>query len=954
MDLLQWEASVVLDQGRAEIIDLLVMESTKHSHEINCGNESVSAHGEGVESLGGQASGKLPQHLTEWISNLEPPSSSFEEHIGKYSDTGHDPMQDPPYHELPDHEKFIYASEAYRWLLAKIRQHQQIEQRDSCLVSDIGSMICSRLRAEQGLRTLSRRKASLVTMTFWLDWYPPPYLWSLGMTLSSSSNILEKVLCLTGTWNEAQLMTVAEYIRQTWPVTGEHMITFVQRLLVDLHEAADVLHRLPGPQSAEIRAKFQHSSEYQISVTGSPYLVSEIGEGIGWLISVLRVPPSTRSKGIATCSPRILDLDLRAESTENPEVVVVGTCQLVARFHDKITRPNSAPGFCWGPLFSRAVLVTGFPVLRRHEAETGLEMSIGIMSYLIRSRQVVQWGERIIMKGFSSLVIATVAASNTIVWHLLTSDSPTERISYIHPRLDTVDMKPSANVSLQSLEHSRHIVGWCPSAVEYCGHATALQSISASGLPSPPPSIIIDRLYLEGGAQVVGGFSMGINNKENPFWLERESDYPSLIKWISSQPIVFYDISDSRAWLVDGVSALLHLVRVSLHLDQTDPESPYEWVFDASALKDTWNGSSTGRLAALKTLTCWDNLKLPLYVKDNTNHARGSRRQSEKRYSTLGDRVKKIMHSIEILLDRQVKAASQDGIKISQTLSTQRSIVGFDILDVINPLGPIHARIKHMPSRSHGWIDLIQTLGVTTIFGKGFGDLIQPSAPDVICSRWKLVPTGMDYLAASVSTLNMLYDKRLLRLEPGLGLGEMTNKIIWVSTTGQPFEACECMSSAGRSANGHGPCKFHPVQYLVSKRPWKLNIIPRGSTPIDLASLERTGAVVFGHLSSLGRRKGSNSTDGIPQHLKANEPVLLSARATDTSQGSIGTSRSSTVGSGSDNVQSTVSTQSTGITAPSILSSGENKEVVQRDESKWRLKVRDRKVLKKWMKWVWS
>jgi hypothetical protein len=52
---------------------------------------------------------------------------------------------------------------------------------------------------------------------------------------------------------------------------------------------------------------------------------------------------------------------------------------------------------------------------------------------------------------------------------------------------------------------------------------------------------------------------------------------------------------------VDGASALLQLVRISLYLDESDPESPYDWVFDASKLKDKWDPYPS-RSIAFKTL----------------------------------------------------------------------------------------------------------------------------------------------------------------------------------------------------------------------------------------------------------------------------------------------------------------------------------------------------------------
>ncbi|RDW90034.1 uncharacterized protein DSM5745_01809 [Aspergillus mulundensis] len=855
----QWEASVILRQKQTEILDLLILEPQETENEHSIGLESVSSQ-EGQEGYSGLSEHrtftKPPDILSNWISNLEVPVSSpgeqpsagfspSQEDLTGDLTTGRASARDEHFSQLPDYERFICASDAYQWLLLKIHQHGNVTLNDPSVVSNIGKTLRNRLRAQKGLHRISRRKASLVSMTFTVDWSPVQYFKDLGVDIPAP-NVLESVLCLTGTWNEAQATTAVEYLRQTWPISGQHLIALMHQL-IELPEGKELYYHLPGPKGAEVRAQIQPTGTCCVSVIGSPYFVAELGEQIGWLASALQVPQGYM-QGVVACSPDITDLVV-SEDNRDHSVVAVGSCRLVLGFMEKPKIQSAAHGFCWGPLFSNQTLVSGYPILQRQAANTGLEMSLNLMTALIRTKQVVQWGERVIMKGFSWLAIATFCTSGTTLWHLLTSASAHERISYIDPRLDTMGIQESEKTLLRSLEGSRHIVGWCSNAIEYCGHAAALQNISASGLPIPPPSIVIDRLYLEGGAHLVGGFNMCINKKERPFWLQRESDYPSLIKWISLQPIVFYDTSECRAWLVDGVSALLHLVRISLNLDESDPESPYDWVSEPSRLKDTWNGSCTGRLTALKTLTCWDNLKLPVYVKDCID--RGNQ-PPELHFSTLGDRIQKILHSLEILLDRQVKAASQDGIKISQTLNTHRGIVGFDILDVINPLGPIQTRMKILPSHTHGWIDFVQSTGVTTIFGSGFGDLIRPTDPDAVCARWKSVPMGMDYLATSVSTLNMLHEKRLQRLEPGLGLGEMTNKILWISPENQPFKTCECLCGPA-SAALDARCHLHPVQYLVSKKPWKPNILPRGSAPVNLMKLEKKGAVVFGHLSALGR-----------------------------------------------------------------------------------------------------
>ncbi|KAL2801812.1 hypothetical protein BJX63DRAFT_438468 [Aspergillus granulosus] len=130
--------------------------------------------------------------------------------------------------------------------------------------------------------------------------------------------------------------------------------------------------------------------------------------------------------------------------------------------------------------------------------------------------------------------------------------------------------------------------------------------------------MVIDRLYIEAGSEVVVDLNIGLNKRNQPVWLKREDDYPSFLKWISAQAIICYDVSEHRVWLVDGASALLHVLRASLYLDENDPDSTYDWIFDTREMKDTWEGYS-GRLAALRTLRHPKSLELKLYVKNPGN-----------------------------------------------------------------------------------------------------------------------------------------------------------------------------------------------------------------------------------------------------------------------------------------------------------------------------------------------
>jgi hypothetical protein len=416
--------------------------------------------------------------------------------------------------------------------------------------------------------------------------------------------------------------------------------------------------------------------------------------------------------------------------------------------------------------------------------------------------------------------------------------------------------------------------------------------IQGSKLPRTPSSIVVDRLYLEGGMNLIGGVNMRINQTQEPTKLMKGLDYPSLLRWVATRAIVFFDTVERRSWLVDGASALLHLVRNSLRRDQEDDDSPYEWVFDESKLKDKWDGC-TSRQAALKTLKNSDNLNLKLYLIEKVERDG----QMIEKFSTLRERVLMILHSLEILVDTQTREASKGEMKTLQTVDRRKFITGYDILDVIDPLEPVSTRIARFSTWGDGWMDLLPSVHATTIFGQGFGDLIRPKNTTSTCTQWKNVPKWKDYMSVSVYTLKMLHEKRLQRLESPSKAGELTNNLLWKSAC-PPFEICPCTSGHSLSEHEH----LDPRQFLVSsKQSWKAPLKPKTSTCVDLRTLQDTGAVVFANSGIFNRRINDKPEGKIEE-----TGVILSQMNSSASQSAVSTSATA-----SNSLQATDTTDAT-------------------------------------------
>lgn len=214
-------------------------------------------------------------------------------------------------------------------------------------------------------------------------------------------------------------------------------------------------------------------------------------------------------------------------------------------------------------------------------------------------------------------------------------------------------------------------------------------------------------------------------------------------------------------------------------------------------------------------------------------------------------------------------------------------MVGFDFLDIAKPPRHIYPRIYYPQASGYGWKDYIQSIGATAIFGRKFGELLQVEPSSTVCSAWKTVPLGMDYLGVSIATLKTIHKKRNDNV---VGSREITRDIIWTSRT-RLFSQCKCVAAPALSATEH----IDPVQALLPKGQ-KLHLdVPKNHIHITLSSLRDNGAVVFGHTRyKVGRRP---SPEAITRELRDDSPLDTDLLST--------TPISPSTGTGVSNIRST-------------------------------------------------
>lgn len=391
------------------------------------------------------------------------------------------------------------------------------------------------------------------------------------------------------------------------------------------------------------------------------------------------------------------------------------------------------------------------------------------------------------------------------------------------------------------------------------------------------------------------GASFVVGKKDKPIILRSRNDYISQLRWISNKWVILYDIGDRRAWMVDGVSTLLHLVRASLIHNKNDLFSDV-FLFDMKDLVEA-PSDRLGKASAISVLTNVKNTNLKLHQKssetfqEDTTKKTGETEETKKSkssYYCFKDRVDDICHIMEQLVTYQSQINSQDGVGFKVTTKSKRLLGGFDFMDIVGDEDPLWPRVVTLSPAGAGWLDFAQVMQAVVLFGRDFGELIRPSSDVQICDPWKSVPRGLDYLTICVSDLKEILKKRG---NTGINPWTLVDDIRWHSPRAI-FGPCE-KSKKGKNKN----LCCDRVQVLVpSTAP---NLFTR--TYNSPAYLEDEGAVIFGH-----NRKLSMPRTGT-EEIEDPQAVASSQDAHSTNDSGLGSSMESVPSEGSPDATHTAS-----------------------------------------------
>lgn len=131
----------------------------------------------------------------------------------------------------------IVGTPAYQWLLAELKKEMLLELESCEAVHAIRDTIASSLPLSR--KVSASRPIEILQLTFEIPWDLKAFLDEQRFLeypkeattikkLMDPSKVIEKAATITGSAKDAQALTTEQYLRQTWPTTGEWILKVVK------------------------------------------------------------------------------------------------------------------------------------------------------------------------------------------------------------------------------------------------------------------------------------------------------------------------------------------------------------------------------------------------------------------------------------------------------------------------------------------------------------------------------------------------------------------------------------------------------------------------------------------------------------------------------------------------------------------------------------------------------
>lgn len=585
---------------------------------------------------------------------------------------------------------------------------------------------------------------------------------------------LASMITFTGSVDAAWATTCGEYLQKIWPDTG--MITL--RAIEAAIKQKKAVPSFDGDFGVEV-GQFGYRDNAQVKVQGSKRQIVQVAQQLAWMTGVFRkrstVPPGVKIYSHFAIENKATD---RFQLTSLP-----------------LEEAPECDASCWLPLLHGNVIAHGFPIPERGE-EVGVEISLDATILLADIQYPLHIKDVTVFRGWSTLLYPIKASADfgSIQWHLVTSEDPED------PKLLESTSIPAyvtnwRDVGPDSLRSSRCFIGYCKFAEIHLGTKMfGLQSpLDKSGAKAEECRLIWQKkVTINIGTSGMGAFGFGATaeigvSKTAKADMAARDNFKRVLDLSTRTSVLLYDVATSTAWLVPEISVILHITRSWFHGRKDLTKEALEILPSASIARD-------GSAAAMKAIEENEKTELKRTTQDWTwNFMEGVKESVRILKSCQGSRTR----------DESSSSASW----LSSWFKCPR-LYGWDLADLIDARD--HTPRREVSIRKNSgdkWIKYIANHpNVLVLFCRNIDPPIRPAHPEKMCQDWNPIPSGENYLVASVQSL-----KHLARYCNGGDNGRQpTAECYWLRPRGsRPWAECDFEGKSG----------CNRLQRIVDKEP---------------------------------------------------------------------------------------------------------------------------------------
>jgi len=355
--------------------------------------------------------------------------------------------------ELSAYHNIIVDSSAYKWFLANL-------VNDSILkLGTLQPRIRQRILDELPTGKISKRRIpDIHEVSFELEW-DDAIEESLRNELPEQGKLSDlsfrPSIILTGSPQEAQGLTIQQYLAQTWPSIGLQLLFSLQAAVI-YHPHWHMVD-LPGNTQLSTRIL---SSRLLVTATGPAYDVADCGEILTWIMSALL--SNTRNISLY-CLPRITSFRIDDVAPSNSNLFKYkGYCNFDFDHTQTATLDEPLPGIqsVIRDLLGETTIILGFPIRRRPEGYPGLELSFDALLLYLQASKAEIFVLDVFIKGPKRVLKLFKHSGDVFLWRL--DHSLAKYSSYCSAsRSEATALEDYSSLNHHALEYGRHILSKC-------------------------------------------------------------------------------------------------------------------------------------------------------------------------------------------------------------------------------------------------------------------------------------------------------------------------------------------------------------------------------------------------------------------------------------------------------------------------------------------------------------